>query len=34
VRAEIEEGFYELREYLRSWAQFSDWCQARGLAAA
>jgi hypothetical protein len=30
VRAEIEEGFYELREYLRSWARFSDWCQARG----
>jgi hypothetical protein len=34
VRAEIEEGFYQLREYLRSWARFSDWCQARGHAAA
>jgi hypothetical protein len=29
VRAEIEEGFYQLREYLRSWARFSDWCEAK-----
>ena len=34
VRAEIEEGFYQLREYLRSWARFTDWCDARGLASA
>ncbi len=32
VRAEIEEGFHQLREYLRSWARFGDWCEARGLA--
>jgi hypothetical protein len=32
VRAEIEEGLYQLREYLRSWARFADWCAARGLA--
>jgi hypothetical protein len=29
VRAELEEGFYQLREYLRSWARFSDWCESR-----
>ncbi len=34
VRAEIEEGFYQLREYLRSWAQFSEWCASRGLATS
>jgi hypothetical protein len=34
VRAEVEEGFYQLREYLRSWARFSDWCESRGLAPA
>jgi hypothetical protein len=34
VRAEIEEGFYQLREYLRAWARFNDWCEARGLASA
>jgi hypothetical protein len=31
VRAEIEDGFIELREYLASWARFTDWCDARGL---
>jgi hypothetical protein len=25
VRAEVEEGFYELRTYLRRWAEFRDW---------
>lgn len=30
VRAEVEEGFYQLRRYLRSWARFSDWCEAHG----
>jgi hypothetical protein len=34
VRAEIEEGFYQLREYLRAWSRFADWCDARGAAAA
>ena len=31
VRAEIEQGFYHLREYLSSWARFTDWCDAHGL---
>jgi hypothetical protein len=30
VRAEIEEGFYALREYLRRWALFMEWCAERG----
>ncbi|MCW2976862.1 MAG: hypothetical protein JWM06_2143 [Actinomycetia bacterium] len=34
VRAEIEHGFYQLREYLSSWARFSDWCQSHGLTTA
>ena len=34
VRAEIEEGFYQLREYLRPWARFADWCDDHGFAAA
>jgi hypothetical protein len=25
VKAEIEEGFYHLREYLARWARFADW---------
>ena len=33
VRAEIEEGFYAIREYLRAWARFDEWCETRGLAA-
>ncbi|HWX09198.1 MAG TPA: hypothetical protein VNY33_04400 [Gaiellaceae bacterium] len=33
VRAEIEEGFCQIREYLRSWAQFSDWCESHPAAA-
>jgi hypothetical protein len=33
VRAEVEEGLYQLREYLRSWARFSDWCAARDCEA-
>jgi len=32
VRAEVEEGFYALREYLRAWARFDEWCEARGIA--
>jgi hypothetical protein len=30
LRAEIEEGFFQLREYLRAWARFSEWCDERG----
>jgi hypothetical protein len=29
VRAELEDGFDQIREYLRSWARFSDWCESR-----
>ena len=32
VRAEIEEGLHQLRVYLGSWARFTDWCDAHGLA--
>jgi hypothetical protein len=32
VRAEIEDGFFALREYLRGWARFGEWCEARGLS--
>jgi len=32
VRAEVEEGFSQLREYLRGWARFTDWCNAHGPA--
>ena len=28
VRAESEEGFAKLRDYLRAWAQFDEWEQA------
>jgi hypothetical protein len=31
VRAEVEEGFYQLRMYLSGWARFTDWCSAHGL---
>jgi hypothetical protein len=33
VRAEIEEGLCQIREYLRSWAAFSAWCESHGRAA-
>jgi hypothetical protein len=32
VRAEVEEGFQALREYLGAWARFRDWCESRGLS--
>jgi hypothetical protein len=32
VRAELEEGFCRLREYLSSWARFTAWCDAHGFA--
>jgi hypothetical protein len=31
VRAEVEEGFNKLCEYLRAWARYADWCAARGV---
>ena len=34
VRAEIEEGMHQLRDYLGSWARFTAWCDAHGLATA
>jgi hypothetical protein len=34
ARAEIEEGFSELRDYLRPWALFMDWCAERGQRIA
>jgi hypothetical protein len=33
IRADVEEGFYALREYLRGWARFEDWCDAHGQKA-
>jgi len=32
VRAEIEDGFFALREYLRAWARFGEWCEQHGLS--
>ena len=34
VRAEVEEGLYEIREYLRAWARFDEWCVSHGAKAA
>ncbi len=33
VHAELEDGFYQLLEYLRIWARFEDWCSARDQLA-
>ena len=33
VRTEVEFGWLQLREYLARWAEFADWCAARGLAS-
>ena len=33
VRAEIETGLVRMQDYLKSWAEYSDWCELRGLAA-
>jgi hypothetical protein len=33
ARAEIEEGLYLLRDYLRNWARFDAWCREHGAAA-
>jgi len=32
VRAETEEGFYQIREYLVKWARFEDWCREHAMA--
>lgn len=32
-RAEVEEGMFRLREYLRAWARFREWERAHGVAA-
>jgi hypothetical protein len=34
VRAEVEVGFYELREYLCAWTLFMNWCAQRGQRIA
>lgn len=34
VRLEVEEGLFQLRDYLGGWARFAEWCQSRGLATA
>lgn len=26
VRVELQEGWYELLDYLAAWAEFADWC--------
>ena len=32
AHTEIEIGFFQLVEYLRKWAEFTEWCETRGLA--
>jgi hypothetical protein len=32
VRAEVEQGLYQLREYLHAWVRFADWCARREAA--
>lgn len=32
VKAEVDEGFYHLCEYLRLWARFDEWCAGRRAA--
>ena len=34
VRAEVEEGLYEIGEYLRAWARFDEWCESHPAKAA
>ena len=34
VRAEVDYGLDRLAEYLGHWAQFTDWCDDEGRAAA
>lgn len=32
LRAECEKGFRQLREYLRAWAKFGQWCAEHGFS--
>ena len=32
--AEVEEGLFVFREYLRAWARFDEWCESHGAKAA
>ncbi len=32
VKVEIQEGIYQLRDYLAGWARFADWCAGREAA--
>jgi len=34
VRAEVEEGFKDIRAYLRNWRAFANWCAEHGRGAA
>lgn len=34
VRAEVEQGLCALRDYLRAWSLFMDWCAQRGQRIA
>jgi hypothetical protein len=34
VRAECEQGFHQLRKFLRNYALFSQWCAENGLAVS
>ena len=33
THSEVEFGWFRLGEYLERWAEFTAWCEARGLAA-
>jgi hypothetical protein len=33
-RAEAEEGFKDIRDYLRKWRAFANWCVENGREAA
>jgi hypothetical protein len=34
VRAEVEEGMAEMRDYLLAWSRFGQWCDEHGREAA
>jgi hypothetical protein len=34
VLAEVEDGFRQIRDYLSSWALFSQWCDSHGPTPA
>jgi hypothetical protein len=33
VKAEVDDGYFRLRQYLTKWARFDDWCSTRDHAA-